>query len=151
MKRYFFVPLFVILLSPLSKAQINDDLSVIPILYQGESKYKELVDELNKTIERFEIDVVQESSGRNTQMRLIAGKNYSIVLLVENERISEFVLRIYSADNKTRALKEETNIPARLIELTFQPERTEFYNFEIVARKFMGANKYARYCLIISS
>ena len=70
---------------------------------------------------------------------------------MEKERVSEFELKIYSAVDKTNVLKNETNNPPNNLEIIFQPEKTDNYEFEIIARKFVGVNNSGRYCLIIAS
>lgn len=147
MKNHIFILLLVILTGTYSKAQISNELSVQPLLIEGETKYKELA----KTMERFEIDMVSQPSNRFTRVKLISGKTYTIVLLIEKERVAEFELKIYSSLDKSKVLKDDINNPVRIIETTFRPERTDFYEFEIIARKFSGANKSGRYCLIIAS
>jgi hypothetical protein len=147
MKNYFFILLLLIVTGTYSKAQISNELSVQPLLIEGETKYKELA----KTMERFEIDMVSQPSNRFTRVKLISGKTYTIVLLIEKERVAEFELKIYSSLDKSKVLKDDINNPVRIIETTFRPERTDYYEFEIIARKFSGANKSGRYCLIIAS
>jgi len=150
MKKYYVILLIIMASGFYCKAQFSNDLSIHPLLNEGETKYKELVDR-SKIIERFEIDVINQSENRNTPLRLISGKTYSIILLVEKERVSEFELKIYSAVDKTIVLKNETNNPSNILETTFQPEKTDNYEFEIIARKFIGVNNSGRYCLIIAS
>jgi hypothetical protein len=151
MKNQFLILLLIIVTGAYSRAQTGNDLQIQPLLNLAETKYKELVEKSNKTIERFEIDIVSQSSDKYTPIRLISGKIYSIVLLIETEIVTEFELKIYSTLDKTRVLKNEVNNPARIIETTFKPERTDYYEFEIIARKFSGGNKSGRYCLIIAS
>ena len=92
MKKHFIVLLFFIWVSIAnSQAQLSNELSILPLLNEGESRYKELV-EKNMTIARFEIDLVKQSPNRFAPVKLVSGRPYSVLLLGEYNVINEITV-----------------------------------------------------------
>jgi len=151
MKKHFFVLLFFIsMTTPYSHAQISNEASILPLLNEGENVYKKLV-EKSKTIARFEIDLVNQSSNRFTPVRLISGRTYSVMLLGEFNIINEIELKIYTYLNRSMVLKSDFKNSTRIFETTFNPDKNDYYEFEIIAKKFSAGKKVGRYCLIIAN
>jgi hypothetical protein len=133
-----------------SYAQINNEMSILSLLNEGESRYKELV-EKSKTITRFEIDLVNQSSNKFTPVRLISGRTYSVMLLGEFNIINEIELKIYTYLNRSMVLKSDVKNSTRILETTFKPDKDDYYEFEIIAKRFSAGKKVGRYCLIIAN
>ncbi len=152
MKRGIFIFLIsTILTITYSEAQISNTMSVLTLLNEGESRYKELVDKANKTIARFEIDLVNQSSGKFTSVKLISGITYSILLIGELNTVSEIEMKINTYSNRSRVLISNVENSSRTLETTFKPDKSDFFEFEIIVKKFAGENKAGRYCLIVAN
>lgn len=150
MKNHFLVFIFLMsLYTSYSQAQQVKESSILPLLNEGELLYKELVDKY-MTIARFEIDLVNLSSNKLTPIKLISDKTYSVLLIGESDVINEIELKIYSNVNGSRLLEKYYNNSARKLESAFKPGNTDFYEFEIIAKKSAGQNQAGRYCLIIA-
>ena len=150
MKKYFFILMLCLGLGiNKTSAQAGNESSVLPLLYEGESRYKALVDNF-MTIARFEIDVVNQSPNKFAPVKLISGKTYSVILIGELKVIEEIELKIYTYLNRSMDLVSESTNSARMLETTFKPDKNDFYEFEIIAKKFSPGNKAGKYCLIIA-
>jgi preprotein translocase subunit Sss1 len=150
MKKHFIVLLFFIGVSVANlQAQLGNELSILPLLNEGESRYKELV-EKNMTIARFEIDLVKQSFNRFAPVKLVSGRLYSVLLLGEYNVINEIELKINTNSNGSFVSVSDVKKSSRIIETTFKPDKNEYYEFEIIANKFSTGNKVGRYCLIIA-
>lgn len=150
MKKQFFVLMFFMCtIISYTEAQISKELSVMSLLDEGESSYLELMKN-SKLITRFEIDQVNLTSNKFTPIKLISGNTYSILLFGELNIISEIELKIYSRLNGSKVLKDDINKSSRTLDATFKPDKTDFYEFEIIANKFSAGNRVGRYCLIIA-
>ena len=150
MKKHLFILLFFIGISVTSShAQLSNELSILPLLNEGESRYKEFV-ERNMTIARFEIDLVKQSPNRFAPVKLVSGRPYSVLLLGEYNVISEIELKINTNSNGSFVSVSDVKKSSRIIETTFKPDKSEYYEFEIIANKFSAGNKVGRYCLIIA-
>jgi hypothetical protein len=153
MKNYFFVlMLFIFIDITYSQAQSGNKLSVLPLLNEGELRYKELVEKSNKTITRFEIDLVNQSSNKYTTVNLVSGRTYSIMLSGELNIINGIELKIYTYSNRSnRVLVMNVDNSTRNLETTFKPDKSDYYEFEIIGKNFSAGNKVGRYCLIIAN
>jgi hypothetical protein len=150
MKKHFFVLLFFIGISvTYSQAQLSTELSILPLLNEGESRYKELV-EKNMTIARFEIDLVKQSPNRFAPVKFVPGRPYSVLLLGEYNVINEIELKINTFLNGSMVLVSDVTNSNRILETTFKPDKNDYYEFEIIAKKFSSGNNVGRYCLIIA-
>lgn len=150
MKKQFVVLLFFIGVSfANSQAQLSNEFSVLPLLNEGESRYKELVGK-NMTIARFEIDLVKQSPDRFSPVKLVSGRPYLVMLLGEYNAINEIELKINSFLNGSMLLASEVKNSNRILETTFKPDRNDYYEFEIIAKKMSSGNTIGRYCLIIA-
>jgi hypothetical protein len=150
MKKHFFVLVFFMcIIISYTEAQISKELSVKPLLNEGESRYIELMKN-SKGITRFEIDQVNLASNRFTPIKLNSGNTYSILLFGELNIIDEIELKIYSRLNGSKVLKDDIKKLSRTLDATFKPDKTDFYEFEIIANKFSEGNRVGRYCLIIA-
>jgi hypothetical protein len=144
--------LFICIAATYSAAQTVNKLSILPLLNEGELRYKELVETYNKTITRFEIDMVNQSSNKFTTVNLVSGRTYSIMLSGELNIINGLELRIYTYLNRSnRVLVKDVRNATRMLETTFKPDKNDYYEFEIIAREFSAGNKAGRYCLIIAN
>jgi hypothetical protein len=153
MKKHFFVLIFFICTAvTYSQAQLSNKLSLLPLLNESELRYKELVEKYNKTITRFEIDLVNQSSHRFTAVKLVSGRTYSILLSGELNIINGIELKIYTYLNRSnRVLVSDIKNSTRMVETTFKPDKNDYYEFEITAKEFSDGNKVGRYCLIIAN
>ena len=132
-----------------TEAQLSNELSILPLLNEGETRYKELV-EKNMTISRFEIDLVTQSSNKFSAIKLISGRSYTISLSGESNIINEIELKINSYLNGSKVLVSDIKNSTRMLETTFRPDKNDYYEFEIIAKKFSAGNKAGRYCIIIA-
>jgi hypothetical protein len=153
MKKHFFVLiLFFCEAITYSQAQSGKMLSILPLLNEGELRYKELVEKYNKTITRFEIDLVNPSSNKSTTVNLVSGRTYSILLTGELNIINGIELKIYTFSNRSnRVLVKNVENSTRMLETTFKPDKSDYYEFEIIGKNFSAGNKVGRYCLIIGN
>jgi hypothetical protein len=151
MKNQFLTVLFILITGAYSSAQKINVLSVQSLLNEGESKYKELVDKSNKTIARFEIDQTDQLSGKLTPVKLTSGITYTILLLGEADILSEIGLKIYPFSDRSRLLKSEVDNKSRILETTFKPDNSAYFDFEIIAKMLSGENNTGRYCLIVAN
>ncbi|MGD0756966.1 MAG: hypothetical protein ABR927_18105 [Bacteroidales bacterium] len=150
MKKHFFVLLFFIGISvAYSQAQLSNELSILPLLNEGESRYKELV-EKNMTIARFEIDLVRQSQNRFAPVKFVPGRPYSVSLLGEYNVINEIELKINRYINGSMVLVSDVKNSSRILETSFKPDIDDYYEFEIIAKKMSPGNNIGRYCLIIA-
>ncbi len=132
-----------------SQAQVSDEVSLLPLLNDAEYYYKKLEREYH-IIEKFEIDLVSESSSRYAPVKLTRGKNYTILAFGERNRIIDLDLKIYAKEDDDWVVVKNLNNPDNLLETTFEPDYTGFYEFEIIGQQYTSGYSVGRYCLMVA-
>ena len=132
-----------------SNAQSDNIESIIPMMKEVEPYLTNLENDFY-TISRVEIDLVQNSESAFIQLDLVGGRTYNILLVGENHKIMDIDLKIHRNLNNEKVLIKHENNDENMLNISFQPEESSFYDIEVIAEKmYMGSNA-GRYALIVS-
>lgn len=132
-----------------SNAQSNNDLSIVPVINQAEYYINKIENDVY-TISKLEFDLVFSSESTWSPIKLIGGKTYNILLFGEQNRIMDIDLKIYHMPADEWIVIKHENTSANILETTFIPEITAYYEFEIIAQSFFSGYSGGRYFYIVS-
>ena len=132
-----------------SNAQSDNIESIIPMMKEVEPYLTNLENDFY-TISRVEIDLVHNSESAFIQLDLIGGRTYNILLIGENNKNMDIDLKIHRNLNNEKVLIKHENNDDNMLNISFQPVESSFYDIEVIAeRMYMGSNA-GRYALIVS-
>ena len=146
---FLIIIIFYLFVYNTSNAQSDNIESIIPMMNEVEPYLTNLENDFY-TVSRVEIDLVHNSESAFIPLDLIGGRTYNILLVGENHKIMDIDLKIHQKLNNEQMLLKYENNDDNMINITFQPEESSFYDIEVIAEKMYMGSDAGRYALIVS-
>jgi len=130
-------------------AQSENNESIIPVMKEVESLINNLEDDYY-TINSVEFGLVRDSESSVSQVELVGGRTYNIMLFGESSIIMDIDMKIHSEPSGDQVLLKYENNNENILSMDFRPEESALYDIEIIVEKFHIGSSAGRYALIIS-
>ena len=130
-------------------AQSKSDTSIELMMAETEKQIVSIENDYQYII-KVEIGISKISSPTFSSVELVSGRTYNFHLRGEFEKIKDIDLKIHQKVNDNLIEIEHENSISNIIETSYEPERTDYYELEIILKDLYEGYSEGTYALIIS-